>query len=164
MFNDFTRSGHALLSAEIGKELEALGKRLGIKLSVGGGQYGADQLTIKVVATPGDPAVADAAAKQKFATSCHYYGLKAEDFGAIFTSQGKRYKLTGVSPSRPKYPISGECLSTGKTYKFTEATARLIIAARSTAAPAPNVPVMQTPQTQLPPSNTFAAPAGFPQF
>src|SRR5207253_2459791 len=70
------------------------------------------------------------------------YGLEPGDLGAIFTSNGRRFKLTGIVPSRPKYPLDGECLSTGKTFKFTRGIVSQIAATRGQSAtpPAPKAP------------------------
>lgn len=137
MFNSFNKQGHTMLSAEISRELVALGARHGLTISVGGGSIGIDNLTIKLVATTNDLQAVETAARAKLQRDGHYFGLKGSDYGAIFTVQGKRYKLTGVNPGRPKFPISGESLADGRTWKHTVDCARRIIADRAVATATP---------------------------
>lgn len=83
------------------------------------------------------------AAANQLAIEGRWLGLEARDYGAVFVSHGKRFKLTGVKTSRPKYPISAECLATGRSFKFPRDTVALIHAQRGTApaqAPAPTPP------------------------
>lgn len=131
MFTAFDRSGHRALSQAIKDELADLGKRYGLTFNVGGGQIGAASLVIKVEATSVDTTAVDDKAKRELGMYGRQYGLIADDHGAIFTSNGKRFKLTGINPGAPKYPITGECLSTGRGYKFGAGTARTIIADRN---------------------------------
>lgn len=56
------------------------------------------------------------------------YGLPEDALGVVFTSGGKRYVFTGIATNRPKYPICGTG-EDGRSYKFTETTARAIHAA-----------------------------------
>ena len=164
MFTQFNRQGHRTLCEEISRELTALGQRLGVTFSVAGGNIGTTDLTMKVVATSADPQVAERNARRELDVYGGYYGLKGDDYGAVFTVQGKRFKLTGVSPSRPKFPLDGECLRTGKSFKFTESVKAQIIAQRGAtpAAPAPLPPAATGPSYNLPPA--FVAPSGLPQF
>lgn len=55
-----------------------------------------------------------------FKLHCHLYGLKPEHLGATFRSGSATYKITGLVPSRPKYPISAINVRTGRGYKFSE--------------------------------------------
>lgn len=92
------------------------------------------------------------------------HGLTEQDFGAIITHAGVRYKLVGLKPSRPKYPLDMEHQGDGRVFKFTTSFVPQIVAQR-----AAQVPVMQTPQQQIPPrtpapTSSFQAPAGMPQF
>jgi len=152
-FTQFNRMGHRDLSAQIATELKALGQRLGIDFTVGGGQIGATDLTIKVVARSADPSIAEAQARQELDQYGRYYGLTGADYGTIFTSaNGGQFKLTGVSPNRPKYPIDATCVRTGKPFKHTKSVVALIVANRPSAAS-----TTPTPGTN---SGAQPAPAG----
>lgn len=130
MFQSFNRSGHAQLSTEIVAELEALGAKHGLTFKASGGAIGATDLTFKIVAATADIFAIEQQARSKIDVYGRGYGLQGSDYGLVFTSNGKRFKFTGVSPSRPKFPIDGECLSTGKSFKFTRAAVQMIVAAR----------------------------------
>jgi hypothetical protein len=76
--------------------------------------------------------------ERKFANECELVGytvngqwhsLKAEDYGAEFTSHGRTFTLTGVNLRAPKFPIQAKG-DDGKSYKFPEAILRTIIANR----------------------------------
>ncbi|MFA5419525.1 MAG: hypothetical protein WC341_13825 [Bacteroidales bacterium] len=64
--------------------------------------------------------------QQDFNTYCGLYGLKPEDFGQVFTSGTRQFKLVEICPNRPKYPLVGEDIVTGKRFKFVASTAQLI--------------------------------------
>ena len=60
-----------------------------------------------------------------FRTSCAYFGLKPEDLGREFTtSKGVRYRIEGIKPSRPKYPISAVRVRDGSPFKFPASLVR----------------------------------------
>lgn len=134
-FTQFNRAGHRDLSTQIAAELEALGQRLGVSFSVGGGTIGASDLTIKIIAKSADPMVAETQAKKDLDTYGRYYGLVGADYGTTFSgANGGMYKLTGVSPSRPKYPIDAVCVRTGRAFKHTQSVVAKIVARRPSAA------------------------------
>lgn len=66
----------------------------------------------------------------------HYYGLSEQDYGTVFVSQGKRFKLVGVKTSRPKYPLQCESMGDGRVFKFGTNVVKQIVALR-TAQPTP---------------------------
>jgi hypothetical protein len=123
MFKDFNKTGHRALSADVVAELAELGQRHGLKFEVKGGQLGAHSLTLSLVASSADTTAADDAARRLIDVNGRSLGLAGSDYGLVFTSQGKRYRFTGVSPSRPKYPIDGVCESTGRKFKFARTAA-----------------------------------------
>lgn len=89
---------------------------MGLKLSVGNISYSGKDMTIKLnVALESYDA-----GKEQFERSCYRYGLKPEHYGAEFTSNGKTFRLTGLNPRRPKYPISAVRVGDDKPFKFTK--------------------------------------------
>lgn len=46
------------------------------------------------------------------------YGLQPQDFGREFWSGGHRFRIAGIEPRRPKYPVSATRLPDGARYKF----------------------------------------------
>jgi len=56
--------------------------------------------------------------KEFFAKAAEHLGLKPTDFGREFVDRGERFRITGIDPRRPKYPISAERISDGRACKF----------------------------------------------
>jgi len=56
------------------------------------------------------------------------YGFKPEDFGREFSINTRKFIITGIKPSRHKYPITGIQKGTQRQFKFT--TAQVINALR----------------------------------
>ena len=57
--------------------------------------------------------------KAVFEVFAENFGLKPSDYGRIFKTSGEAFRITGINPNRPKYPISAERLADGRGYKFT---------------------------------------------
>lgn len=47
------------------------------------------------------------------------FGLSRSDFGREFTTDRHRFRITGLDPRRPKYPISAERLPDRQPFKFS---------------------------------------------
>jgi hypothetical protein len=56
------------------------------------------------------------------------YGLSAGDFGREFTAGGERFRLSGIDPRWPRYPISAERIPDRKGFKFTAENVAMFIA------------------------------------
>lgn len=99
-------------------------------------------------------------AERTFGVYARRYGLEASDYGAIVTINGKRYKVVGIAPNRPKNCFNIECVSTGKGYLGSRGLVHQIIAYRGTkpvtqqTSQAPTA--SPTPSTQ-PADNAYAA-------
>ncbi|WP_127902271.1 hypothetical protein [Solirhodobacter olei] len=57
------------------------------------------------------------------------YGLSPDDFGREFTTGRDVFRITGIDPRRPKYPVSVERVSDRQGYKFTSEQVRLLLQA-----------------------------------
>jgi len=93
--------------------LEAVAERHGLKLSFKAGSF--------------DPAgtyrprvefQAAGLAASEWAQWAPEFGLAVEDFGAIFTTGGHSYAITGIKPSAYKRPILARELGGGKAFVF----------------------------------------------
>jgi hypothetical protein len=144
-FNQFNRVGHQALSAKIKTALDTLGQQLGLQFDVGGGSIALSSLTIKIVASADDPAAVAEQKSSAFASQCGSFGLMPDDFGAVFVSQGKRYKLTEIKAGRPKYPLVADCVSSGRSFKMGLWVVPAIIAARTFPAFAGVAPAAAAP-------------------
>jgi hypothetical protein len=57
------------------------------------------------------------------------YGLRPSDYGRILKIDGEAFRITGINPSRPKYPISVKRLADERSYKFSAENIRIYIKA-----------------------------------
>jgi hypothetical protein len=57
------------------------------------------------------------------------FGLQPSDFHRIFIRNGETYRITGVNPNRPRYPISTQRIPDGRGFKFTAKDVALYLAA-----------------------------------
>lgn len=56
------------------------------------------------------------------------YNLPADGLGATFTVRGEEYKIVGLSPNRPKYPVNAVRSADGAPFKFgADTVARLVV-------------------------------------
>ena len=63
--------------------------------------------------------------KAVFGTLAVHFGLQPSDYGRTFSSNGEVFRITGLNPNRPKYPIRAERVSDGRGFKFTVDTVTL---------------------------------------
>ena len=55
------------------------------------------------------------------------FGLSPDDYGRQFSTGRERFRITGIDPRRPKYPVSAERIPDGQGFKFTaDQVARLL--------------------------------------
>ena len=103
--------------------LQMVAERYGLTLKRESGSFTATAFTVKFTfqceTEGGIPA--------DFVRLAPLYALTPEDFGKEFTTPSGTYRITGINPRRRKYPISGECVRTGKGYKFTESAVRVSV-------------------------------------
>lgn len=57
------------------------------------------------------------------------FGLSPDDFGREFSAGQEQFRVTGIDPRRPKYPISATRIPDGKGYKFTSENVALLLKA-----------------------------------
>lgn len=87
----------------------------GLKVARGRSTYDRERFTLKMEVTAAGADVA----RTEFERYAVLLGVKPEDYGREFTSNGERYKLIGLNLSRPKFPFSAERIGgKGGRYKF----------------------------------------------
>jgi hypothetical protein len=69
--------------------------------------------------------------KDMFAYLAERYGLVPSDFGREFITGGERFRITGIDPKRPKYPVSAERLPDRRGFKFTAENVAMLLKAQS---------------------------------
>jgi len=103
-----------LIRDRINKELAEAVAKLGLTAKAGHASYDDHSVTIRVeVALAGFDK-----ARHEFDAYCHMYGLTLRDYGSTFRRGNATYKIVGLNPNAPKYPIIAE-LPSGKRYRFT---------------------------------------------
>ena len=105
---------------EIEAALAEVGKRFGVELTLGNASYADTYATFKLnVATIGDNGELNTKKAEEFKRYAPAYGLKSDDFGREFRSNGDRFKITGLNTRAHRHPVIAESLSNGKEYKFS---------------------------------------------
>ncbi|MFB9981412.1 hypothetical protein ACFSQQ_41305 [Mesorhizobium kowhaii] len=65
--------------------------------------------------------------KDMFEILAERYGLAPSDFGREFSTGSERFRITGIDPTRPKYPISAERIPDRRGFKFTAANVAILL-------------------------------------
>jgi hypothetical protein len=89
------------------KELE---KNYGVKLDIGNISFNSEQFTSKLTTTivreGEDPEKAKAMKEIK--TYGFRYNITENDYGKVFTANGKVFTFVGLKPKSPKFPVLGK--------------------------------------------------------
>jgi len=124
-----TRSDVKTVHAAVRAALQGVADQFGLTYTGGRVNFSDAEMrgsfTLAAVAASGIPA--------DFIKHCGAYGLKPEDFGAEFVSNGRTFTITGIKPRRHKYPISGKGAQ-GGNYKFE--AHRVVAGLKRPSAPA----------------------------
>ena len=64
-----------------------------------------------------------------FEALAEQFGLSPDDFGREFWTGGEKFRVAGIDPWRPKYPISAARIADGKGCKFTAENVALLLKA-----------------------------------
>jgi hypothetical protein len=130
MIKTFDSTNLKQLRVDLDAAFATVKAKHGVVLSLGAISYdptagrATGRLTMIATGDPnvGDPEVAALAkAKAEFKIYADSFGLKPEQFGAIFKYGHTTYKLVGLKPRRPQYPILATSAADGRTYKLPEA-------------------------------------------
>jgi len=104
------------------KSIEAFAKKSGVVMKLGGASYNDSSVTYKlevIIAPDGDMSAEEAMGRKSLDLEGVFFGLTGKDYGRTWKSwDGDTYRLTGIKSSRPKYPVSGVNMRTGKGFKF----------------------------------------------
>lgn len=55
----------------------------------------------------------------RFEALAEAFGLSPADYGRQFSTGRELFRITGIDPRRPKYPVSAERIPDGQGFKFT---------------------------------------------
>lgn len=68
--------------------------------------------------------------KDRFEFLAEHYGLQPSDFGREFRTGSERFRITGIDPKRPRYPISAERIPDRRGFKFTAENVAMFLQAK----------------------------------
>lgn len=99
------------------KAMETLERQYGFVVELGRITYTPTSFTGKLEVHEGESK--DDVNEQEFKKYCRLYGLDESDYDRRFAFKGKEYIVIGIVPSKRKYPICCQEVSSGATYSFT---------------------------------------------
>lgn len=107
-----------------------LGDTLGINVALGSASYARDEasgsikLELSAVAADGTVLTKEAS---HFRQEAHFHGFKPDDLGREFTSNGKRFRVSGLRTKARTKPILAVEVATGKEYIWPADTVKLYL-------------------------------------
>lgn len=118
--------GHIVkaIAAAINAAVEDVNRLYGVKIRVGGGNYGDARANLKCQIDILDASGASNAAKAQFDAWAGLLGLSLSDFGRRFMFRGVEYEINGVNPNAPKFAVSAMRVYDKKQFKFPVAAVR----------------------------------------
>lgn len=63
----------------------------------------------------------------RFEALAEAFGLSPADYGRPFSTGREQFRITGIDPRRPKYPVSAERIPDGQGFKFTAEQVALLL-------------------------------------
>ena len=63
----------------------------------------------------------------RFEALAEAFGLSPADYGRQFSAGRDLYRITGIDPRRPRYPVSAERIPDGQGFKFTSDQVALLL-------------------------------------
>ncbi len=83
------------------------------------------------VSVPASDGTAFNLEKDMFEFLAARYGLAPSDLGREFSAGSERFRITGIDPKRPRYPISAERIPDRRGFKFTAENVAMLLRAQS---------------------------------
>ena len=124
--------GIGILGKELEAAAEAIAAKHGLSVKRGRGVYTNDSASLKMeFAIVGENGIAKTREATDFEFLADEFGLMPSDLGAVFTSRGTAYTLSGLKARSPKFPFVATRVSDGSPFKFTKSIVQSVIAARA---------------------------------
>jgi len=116
---EFDRPTIKRLRSEIDDALLELSEKYGIEIKTGSASFSNTNVTFKLeLATVGSDGEVNTKEMDDFRHNAWRFGLSEDDLGKEFTHRGNRYRVVGMKPRSPKYPIIAERIGDGARFKF----------------------------------------------
>lgn len=133
----FDKPSLRLLRPAIDKALAQVAADFGIKLETGKISYSGPTATIKIEAgVIGASGIVETKERQAWAQLADLYGFPADALDMIITLRGERFRIAGLLPNGPKFPVLVVRVRDGEALKLTKEGALREIAATKAIAQA----------------------------
>lgn len=106
-----------VLSGDLRQAVKEVGEKHNVKVTLGTMRYGDADVTCKLTGLDMDATGGKNQEELDYEKRHHYYGLPADGIGREFDHFGKTFVITGLKPTRRKYPVSAKNAE-GKGFKF----------------------------------------------
>lgn len=128
----FNRTNCADVEKHMMAVLEAEAAKMGLAVQrEGRGKFSSDSFRFEIKFICGGEQGAEDKAREEFGMWARYYGLEAQDYGAIITIRGTKYKLVKINSRRGvKYPFECERVDGGNGIRLPDVYKHEILAAR----------------------------------
>ncbi len=115
------------LAKEIEAALQPLAAKHGLQIVAKGGKFDDTTYTAKIECSELNGDVAQTPERAAFTTQAQTFGLKPELLDTTFEHRGQVFKIVGLRPNAPRYPVVAMRMSDGKRYKFAADAVALLL-------------------------------------
>ena len=105
------------LASDVRAALKEVGEKHNVDLKAGTFRYGDKDVSCRITGLDLDATGGASEEEVNYKERHSYYGLPEDGLGKTFDHMGKTFTVTGLKPSRRKYPVSAKGAD-GKGYKF----------------------------------------------
>jgi hypothetical protein len=120
----FTRSDVRTLHDDIVDALSVVAKKHDIVINYKGASFTSDKINVKLEVCAIKDGKAFDQSREDFTRLASLYSLIPDMLDTTFVHLGKTFKITGLSPRKPKFPVLVIDVTTGKKYKFPVLTVK----------------------------------------
>ncbi len=118
------------LHRDVDDAIKFIADKYNLVSSSGGFSYNKTEGRVRVTfqaLTENESGVIETPDERDFRLYADGYGLKPTDINRVFVSNGEKFKITGLKPSRRKYPVSAERVRDNKSFKFSSSIVSLLL-------------------------------------
>ena len=121
----FNKSNLQDLRSKLNEAVSSVSEEFGIAIDLGRINYSPEEAAIKLTMTAigsnqrKGETPEDAKLRIEFEKYATLFGLNASDYGKTVKVGNDKFKIVAIKPRRSKFPIVGESLTNGMSYKLT---------------------------------------------
>lgn len=117
----------------VAEKLKELGHD-GLTVRAGAGNYTSTSFSLKLeFATKAADGTVMTREAQAFKANAAFFRLRADWLGKEFTSRDVRYRIIGLKPNAPKFPVIAERVRDSRPFKFPAGVVRAAMGVREAA-------------------------------